>query len=1074
MAGREDSISFAVLGPLQVHAAGELLTLGRARERALLAFFLTRRGQVAARDEIVEALWADAPPRNPVAALQTAVSRLRAALGPLARHLQTTDLGYVLDAGAGEVDASLAESLLEEASTRGASDAVGLLEAAEALWRGPAYADFRYEEFAQAEIGRLDELQLRLAEERIRLSLALGRHEDLIPELRSLVASHPLHEGMWQWLMLSLYRSGRQAESLRVFQEARAAMIDVGLELNPDLADLELRILSQDPELLEPEARERIRGGESASLPSMLGSFVGRDKEVDDLLLRLDTSRLVTILGPGGVGKTRLAAEVAARVGAAGGVRPLFVALDELAPGGNVGMALASALGVGPGHSKPIQAVADRIGSRRALLVVDGAERLVAGVAEAVQQLAALAPAVRVLVTSRVRLGLAGETVLALGPLATGPSSDAVQLFRDRAGRPSGASDGEAAALTRIVEAVGGLPLLIELAAGRAASIPLSQIAADLEAGTLVAARSGAVGPARHQSLEATVAWSWNLLPPEAQQFFARLAVMRSHYGVGMAAGLGGVTEEKAHEVLLELAEHSLIVPAGHEDDAVEASFRTLEPIRRFALGRLEASGELVEIRERHAESARSYVRQAPTMFADAHPEQWMPRFRRRVPDFEDAFSWLLETSPDKAAELACDLAQFWAKSQEYGRGKWMLETALTRIGGVTRVRARSLILLGTLHVPGRDLGAENVSFSHPFRDWRRRVRMPSDVMRRGREAAAWLRQGADLAAALEDRDLEVLGRMFLGVALGELGDLSGAREQIGLADVAAGPGTRFHAQVRAMVANVAIADGDFERAAGEAQQAHDLIEETGDAFQMIMVLDVLGRLARARGQRDRAADHYERAEVEFARPAGMRPGEALLAAEVGELRAGLGQFDEARRHLADALTIGQRQGMPRIEGKVRRAHALIAGLLGEHASARFHLERALASDGEAESIDGFAQSLSRLGLVAEMVGDLEAADSHHRAALRSFVGWSTPDLALSLEGLAACLLMDGDHEGAARLLGAAEAMRLEVRSPAEPWCSVHATTTKVEEKLGEEAFAEAKTAGSAAGSNAMVAEALA
>jgi DNA-binding SARP family transcriptional activator len=317
-------VEFRILGPLEIDGDEGPIDLGGAKQRALLALLLLHANEVVHSGRLVDLLWSDAPPADAGKALQIHVSRLRRALGS-ADVVQTRPGGYLVAADASSLDLPRAEqlaargrSLLEAGDPQRARDT---LAEALALWRGPALAEFAAEPFAQAEIGRLEELHAAIVEDRVEAELALGRHVVLIPELEKLVARYPLRERLREQHMLALYRAGRQADALEAYRDARRALVDeLGIEPRRRLQELEAAILRQDEALdpVTPAAAAGVRPGRRAA-----GTFVGRDRELAELGHALDDAlagrgRLFLVSGESGVGKTRLVDELASQAKGSG------------------------------------------------------------------------------------------------------------------------------------------------------------------------------------------------------------------------------------------------------------------------------------------------------------------------------------------------------------------------------------------------------------------------------------------------------------------------------------------------------------------------------------------------------------------------------------------------------------------------------------------------------------------------------------------------------------------------------------------------------------------------------------
>ena len=347
-------MEFRILGPLEIAEGDRQLHVSGTRERALLAILLIHAGEVVSADRLIEELWGSGLPGHPSNALQVVVSRVRKALevsaGP--SRLVTRKPGYVLDVGPGELDAGRFGRLVEEARRAGPADQPGglaLLEEALGLWRGPALAEFAVEGFAREEIARLEEERIRAVEMKAEAELALGRHARLVGELRALVAANPLRERLRGHLMLALYRSGRQGEALRVFQEGRSVLVDeLGVDPGPELQELHQQILLQAASLMAaPEAGAAPQG----NLPTPVTSFVGRHAELAEARQLLRRSRLVTLTGPGGSGKTRLAVELARTSLDSFPDGAWLVELEAVSDPAAVPQSLAAALGIGESAS---------------------------------------------------------------------------------------------------------------------------------------------------------------------------------------------------------------------------------------------------------------------------------------------------------------------------------------------------------------------------------------------------------------------------------------------------------------------------------------------------------------------------------------------------------------------------------------------------------------------------------------------------------------------------------------------------------------------------------------------------
>ncbi|WP_280466504.1 AfsR/SARP family transcriptional regulator [Nocardia brasiliensis] len=619
-----------VLGPVQAWADGVAVTVDRPLERAVLVRLALANRVPVPDGRLAEDLWG-AEVERPVQRLRVVVSRLRAALGPLAEVIGRTSAGYQARVSATDLlDAEAAAQRLHTA--RRAGDYRTVASAARealALWRGPALADLRTIPFAAAEGERLDDWRLSLTVAGLEANLELGAAGEVVTELTGLVARHPLHEPLSCLLALALYRTGRQADALeRLARLRRALSEELGVDPAPDTAQLELRILDHDPALRAARGVEPIdtaRSEESAAqtgdsavaeprpgavLAAPLTSFVGRGREFATLTARLAEPARTTLVGVAGSGKSRLAAELARSIGASS--RP--VVLVELAPLGraeDVLPAVAAALAAaGLAAEGAIDAngplpgiVAALAAAPGALLVLDNAEHVL----DAVAELATAAAGFGVLVTSQRSLGIPGESVYPLGPL---DRSVGVALFIERAGLHGLVTAAERDELVAICAAVDWLPLGIELAAGLTRTLTISQLAQRIDdrVRLLVGGARDAAG-GRHTSLRVALDWSHELLAEREQTVLRRLGVFA-----------GGCTLEAAEAVLpdadiesgdiapalADLVNRSLVTV---QNVGATRRFVLLETVRDYALSRLAAAAETEDLRARHLRWCRDLVR---------------------------------------------------------------------------------------------------------------------------------------------------------------------------------------------------------------------------------------------------------------------------------------------------------------------------------------------------------------------------------------------------------------------------------------------------------------------------------
>ncbi|MCX2179501.1 winged helix-turn-helix domain-containing protein, partial [Streptomyces sp. SKN60] len=488
-------VRYCVLGSTQAHTAEGSVVVGGPRVRALLTVLAVRAGRAVPVGVLVDEVWGAGaePPADAVAALQALVGRLRKALGH--ERVESTDGGYRLAAEPDDVDAHrftrLAAEGVRELDAGRPGRAAALLDEALALWKGPALADLpdRAAEAARWEARRLDARRAGFA-----AGLALGEAAAVLPELAALCAEHPLDEPLQALRIRALRDTGRPSEALAAYEEVRRGLADrLGADPSPELRALHAELLAEPAPGPTP-APTRPSAPVSGNLRARLTSFVGREDDISALQDALATERLVTLLGPGGAGKTRLSQEAAERA-AAGGAWPDGVWLAELAPVTDpeaVTEAVLGALGAretvlfGAGAEEfrlgedPLDRLVEQCAGRRLLLLLDNCEHLVAAAAELTALLLARCPGVTVLATSREPLGVPGEVLRPLGPL---PEETALRLFAERgaAARPGFTVDDDRAAAAEIVRRLDGLPLAIELAAARLRMLTPRQIADRLD-----------------------------------------------------------------------------------------------------------------------------------------------------------------------------------------------------------------------------------------------------------------------------------------------------------------------------------------------------------------------------------------------------------------------------------------------------------------------------------------------------------------------------------------------------------------------------------------------------------------
>ena len=750
-------LQFRILGPLEVHRDRMRVSIGGPRQRALLALLLCNANHVVSRDRLVDELLSD---RNLVSAermLQVQISRLRKALVDGDEHEQrliARPPGYLLLVNDGELDLHTFERLVREgreaAEMHNPGRGAELLREADGLWRGRPLADLEFEPFARVEVQRLDELRLVAIEERIDADLALGHHAALCPELEALVAEHPLRERLHAQVMLALYRSDRQAEALDAYQRTRTRLSEeLGLEPGGRLRTLQAQILNQDPSLiptrvappgqadtggervdpgtmsrsfhsktleepvleqppmLEPiEAvsrglrRDRSRGGAAPPLPST--RTIGRDQDIESLkpMLVGDTPRLLTLVGPGGVGKTRLALTLAHGVEAEFPDGICWVELSGVTHSDQVATAIARALGLTPETGETWEDALPRyLAGRRLLLVLDNFEHVL-GASSLVASLLSAVPGPVVLATSREPLNIAAEQRYPVDVLelparperATAgevESIPATAMFLDGARRRDPrftVTASTAPKIARLCARLDGLPLALELAAARIGVLGLDALAARLEESVTDLGHGFRDAPARQHTLTATIDWSYRSLNEQERSAFVRFAVFAGGATLGSVQAVTGATLDTLEALIAK----SLIERRLRGDGSGRMAM--LETLREYALDRLGGEREHDVVRARHLAHYVQLVQQAAPRLATHAEHGALAALDAESDNCAAALTWALAAAPVDALRLAGQLAPYWELRGDPNGLTWLDATVKAAEHAPGKYRARAQV----------------------------------------------------------------------------------------------------------------------------------------------------------------------------------------------------------------------------------------------------------------------------------------------------------------------------------------------------------------------------------------------
>ena len=598
-------VRYGILGPLAVTSPAGPLRIGSQLQRVLLAVLLVAANRPVPADRLAYELWGDRLPRDPAGALRTQVSRLRKILPP--EVLVTEESGYRLHVAAEELDANRFEHLFAAAARAQGEHSSRLLDEALDLWRGPALDGFADRSFAQPDARRLEELHGAALEQRADLLLGAGLLPDAAAAMAALLIEQPEREHARAILMEALYLLGRHTEALDIYQSWRSQLAEEhGLEPSPALRRLEGQILQHT--LAGSEAR-RGRARWTADVPRPVSSFFGRDDDLREAAGLLGEVRLVTLWGPGGVGKTRLALELAAEVGSrySDGVYMCDLAVVERPE--DVTRAVATGLGLREKAFRTLDALLlDHLAHRQALVVLDNCEHVLAGAAALAERIIRRTGAVDVLATSRERLAVDGEQMWEVRPLSvSGNDSPAVGLFLDRARATNAAFDlagADLAIAADICRQLDGLPLAIELAAARVRGLSLEELHQGLDQRFEILT-AGPGKPDRHRSLTAVLDWSYAQLAQPEQTVFDRLSVFCGPFDIEAARAVGsgdGISTDEVTAATLRLVDCALLVEQPGPGPRRHA---LLDTMRRYGIARLEARDGLTSARDRHARVGR-------------------------------------------------------------------------------------------------------------------------------------------------------------------------------------------------------------------------------------------------------------------------------------------------------------------------------------------------------------------------------------------------------------------------------------------------------------------------------------
>ncbi|MCO5970663.1 BTAD domain-containing putative transcriptional regulator [Actinoallomurus soli] len=1045
----------SLLGPLEVtDDAGRPVEVGGARLRALLILLALEAPRVLTADRLVAGVWDGDPPAGAPNALQSLISRLRRTLP--GAMIDSRPAGYRLVVEDDVVDIRCFDRLVAHGRRLLHDDparAADALAEALSLWRGTPLADVADTDFARGHVSRLAEQRLAAVEDHAEALLALGRADPA--ELEALVAAHPLRERLRGQYMRALCAAGRQADALATFEDARRTLAEeLGVDPSPDLRAVHLAVLRGE------QAPARSRGRHN--LPARLTSFIGREEEIERVGKLLEENRLVTLTGPGGAGKTRLAVEAAAGLTERmpGGV--WLIELAGVGDPGEVPQALLHTLGLreaaltagvrgsAPTSVEPVERLVAALADERLLILLDNCEHLIDSCARLVDRVLADCPGVRVLATSRESLGIIGESLWPVPPLAFPPEDPvetrrppaepgrasslretlgypAVRLFVERgtAVRPGFDAAADLPAVQAICRRLDGMPLAIELAAARLRTMTAAQLADRLDDRFRLLTGGSRTALPRHQTLRAVVDWSWDLLDEPERTLLRRLSVFA-----------GGATLESIEDVcggdvldaLTGLVEKSLV-----EIDAT-GRYRVLETIRAYGAERLSEAGEAQRIRRAHAHHFLGLAETAEPRLRTRDQLRWLDRLTAEYDNLHSALRWAIEIQ-DAALALRYVAALGWF---------WLLRG----------MRLEGQQLAGeALAVPGRGpIGAYAAATIY----W---LMGKLDADPTLRDDDVWRRIDSAMAAcaAIPPDDLHPMLRvaplglmMFDGRIEEALTALDALREARDPWLRAAAETMRGHALIN--LGRVGEIDESFTAAL-------DRFRALGERWGMSLTLTGLAELTLWRGDPLSAKDYIEEA-LRYSLDLGSFDDSSHLRVRLAHAFAALGEDERARAELDAALRGAERRGSPMDIAVVRFNTADVARRRGDLDVARAALEDLTLGEWVGGPPQFASMINTQLGMILGLEGDLDAALARHVQAFRyAWLAHDAPIIGQAVVGLADHALRSGDPGGAALLLGASVGIRgAEDRSLADPPRIERA----VREAIGDERYAEAYARGHA------------
>jgi len=1030
-------VQIGILGPFEVRTDdGALADVPGARLRALLIALALGPGRVIPKSILIDWIWGENPPADAANALQRLASRLRKALPGGVIEGQTGGYRFTVDPDA--VDALRFERLVAQARQEEGPGRVRLLREALALWRGAALQDVALEdsEAFGAVTTRLEGLRLTAMEDRFEAEVNLGHGAEVVAELTDAAAAHPLRERLAAALMRALVAAGRDSEALFIYERTREALADaLGVDPSPELSALHVALLRGELGRREENRKTNMR--------AELTSFVGRDADVAEVRELIVKHRLTTLVGPGGSGKTRLATETARTLI---GEVPDGVWLVELAAigaDGDIAQATLTALGLRDAllgaapNADPADGLIAAIREREALLILDNCEHVIDAAAKFADRVLGECRRLRILATSREPLGITGEALWLVEPLAlpqadASPgeieSSPAVRLLRDRADavrKDPGVDAHALSTMVRVCRALDGMPLAIELAAARLRTMSIDQLANRLDDRFRLLTSGSRTAMPRHRTLRAVVDWSWELLTDNERTVLRRLSVFSGGASLEAAERVcadDAVERDEVLELLTSLAEKSLLLTEGEG----APRYRMIGTIKEYAADRLAEAGESDLARRAHLAYFTELTEAADPHLRRAEQLDWLATLEAEHDNIGAAMRGALAAGEAQAAmRLAAGAGWYWWLGGHKTEGIELL-TAATSLEGEVTDDVRATVYALVVHFVSSGRGDEHT-------------------------AAVWIHQAYRFSQRSRSRDPRLAFVAPLERMLQAPGDFLPAWEA--LLDHE-DPWVRALARLQVGKMRIVLGQGGRE-ADAYLEMALAEFRALGERFGISIALTELAERLAVRGEYAAACEHYEQA-IAVVTEVGAIDDVIALRSRQARLHWLLGDKDASAAAIAEAERCAERVTWPDALAELALSKAELARWGGHAQEAYRQLGVATTVLGdEADRANIRAVTHDLLGYLSDNLGEARA----HRAAACAAASEAghAPLIAHVLVGVADLALRCGQYEQAARLLAASAAVRgLLDRS--------HPDVARIEQaarrRLGEARFAEATLEG--------------